>query len=58
MDYCTLDYEINKCPYFNKNDFSCNNEKSCSYKNVDLNRDKRQNTYIRKERWYEKYYKK
>lgn len=53
MFKCELDKELNKCPYYN--DGFCKNEDKCSFQ-------KRENTevrhsYVRKERWYEQYYK-
>lgn len=45
---CTLDYP---CPYKNENDCGYVDSKCC-FKRMDKERTK----YVRKERWYEKYY--
>lgn len=51
--YCTMDQDINSCPYYNKLTNSCFYDKKCSFQKVEELTQK----YIRKERWYEKYYK-
>lgn len=53
---CSLDKDINKCPYFLQAEEECISKTKCSFKEkIDP---KTGNEYIRKERWYEKYYKK
>lgn len=52
---CTLSVEVNNCPFCNKDNMECNNNKNCAFQ-MDKNspvKDK----YVRQERWYEKYYK-
>lgn len=48
---CKLDKDINKCPYYSNG--KCSYDKKCSFQ---ITKDAAQ--YVRKERWYEKYYKK
>ena len=53
MPKCELEKELNKCPFY-KEGF-CTSNTSCSFqKKVEKN----EKEYVRKERWYEKYYKK
>ncbi len=52
---CTLPENINKCPFFDIDFGTCNNGNKCSYQQEDKSEVKEK--YIRKERWYEKYYK-
>ncbi len=52
---CSLAEDINNCPFCDKRTVSCNNEKHCTYQ---YEEHKEKNPYVRKERWYEKYYKK
>lgn len=52
---CTLSIEVNNCPFCDRNKMECSNEKSCAFQ-VDENIPTK-NKYVRKERWYEKYYK-
>lgn len=54
MIKCTFDLEINNCPFYNKDNNRCVYEKKCSFQAEDKVIDR----YVRKERWYEKYYKK
>ena len=50
---CGLSEDINKCPFYDKNSKSCNNKDKCSFQDTgNINN----NEYVRKERWYEKYY--
>ena len=52
MNICTLDRDINKCPFF-ENEI-CKNKNKCSYQVAhETNNSHR---YVREERWYEKYY--
>lgn len=56
MMICLLSKEINDCPFCDKEKMKCNNELTqCAFqrKEVQDNGTK----YVRKERWYEKYYK-
>lgn len=51
---CLLDKDINKCPYFLLTEEECISKTKCSYQEkIDPETDC---GYIRKERWYEKYY--
>ena len=51
MPECVLEKELNKCPYYNEG--LCISDKPCSFqKKVE------KKEYVRKERWYEKYYRK
>ena len=53
---CFLDKDINKCPYFLQAEEECISKTKCSYQEqIEPNSEYR---YLRKERWYEKYYKK
>ena len=49
----TFEKDINTCPFLNLLTEECSNEKKCSYQEQPKPNDK----YVRKERWYEKYYK-
>ena len=51
---CELEPAINNCPFYIKTSRICANENACSFQE----RKNTQKQYIRKERWYEKYYKK
>lgn len=53
---CTLSPEINKCEYFDSENGICKREIKCSM--WEDGEETKQSAYIRKERWYEKYYKK
>lgn len=55
MYKCELDKDINKCPYYIE-DGHCNNESKCSFQKEEV--EEVRNQYVRKERWYEQYYKK
>ena len=51
---CDLDKDINECPFFVRDTEECKSNNKCSYQG-----NAEQSTkYVRKERWYEKYYKK
>lgn len=56
MVKCTLAKDINKCPFCNKEIMECTkSDIKCGFRREDEpvgNSD-----YVRKERWYEKYYK-
>lgn len=52
---CALSKEVNSCPFCNKEDMLCKNDKRCAFQ--DDGTDNKENRYVRKERWYEKYYK-
>ena len=55
MEYfCTLDRNLNNCPHFDGNNHCTNPETKCGMLRIQDNTKK---NYIRKERWYEKYYK-
>lgn len=51
---CTLDANINTCPFYGRDNAVCNSESPCSFwkKEEDISKSQ----YVRKERWYEKYY--
>lgn len=52
---CYLDKDINKCPYFLPAEEECISKSKCSFQEkIDFKIDC---GYVRKERWYEKYYK-
>ena len=51
---CTLDRDINNCPYYDPETSSCKKEDPC---NFGEKKDGKASTYVRKKRWYEKYYK-
>lgn len=56
---CTLPSEIKQCP-FRSNDSKCNMDKDgCGFRKIEQEQeqDKTPSQYVRKERWYEKYYK-
>lgn len=55
MFKCELDKDINKCPYYTEDGY-CNNEEKCSFQKEEIIETK--NLYVRKERWYEQYYRK
>lgn len=48
---CTLEKDINKCPHYNPETEECNRQEPCSFGQT-----REQPTFVRKERWYEKYY--
>lgn len=51
---CTLSEDINKCPFCNKEKMECHNEHECTFQGKE--EEKKSAGYVRKERWYEKYY--
>lgn len=52
---CLLDTDVNKCPHYNSKVKKCLYAGQCSFQKTVIEQQKRK--YIRKERWYEKYYK-
>lgn len=55
MTKCGLSKDINTCPFCDKDKMECNDiARKCAFREEDKCVDK----YVRKERWYEKYYKK
>lgn len=54
---CLLPEDINNCPFFNKEKMECTNtDTKCTFRK-ESDENIVNNQYIRKERWYEKYYK-
>lgn len=53
MYICTLDKEYNECPLFDGKGFCSAPNRSCGMLRIQEEPKK----YVRKERWYEKYYK-
>lgn len=51
---CTLDRDINKCPFYRSEKFECDNPQKCSFQE---NMQKNSEGYVREPRWYEQYYK-
>ena len=51
---CNLAEDINQCPFYHREDKKCSKDGKCSFQLVEEK--KSTNSYIRKERWYEKYY--
>ena len=49
---CTLDREYNECPFFDGQQFCTNPSKACGM----LRKQEKPEKYVRKARWYEKYY--
>ena len=56
MVKCTLDKDINKCPYLVED--GCSNPNHCSFQQEDKEALIEKERYVREERWYEKYYRK
>lgn len=50
---CTLEEDINSCPYYDKESSECRNNDPCSFS---IQSGEETSKYVRKERWYEKYY--
>ena len=50
---CTLPVEVNECPFYSKKNAECKNIKKCTFQEDDT---QITGKYVRKERWYEKYY--
>lgn len=59
MEYiCKLDSDLD-CPYRLEDKMHCNNNDQCSFCMVEREEyEYNSKGYVRKERWYEKYYKK
>lgn len=55
MYKCELPTEINNCQYYDKKNRMCSNPNKCNFQEIDS---KKNVGYIRKERWYEQYYRK
>lgn len=55
MYKCELPIDINNCPHFNRESGMCNNPNKC---NLQERNAENTNGYVRKERWYEQYYRK
>ena len=53
---CELSLDINSCPFFNITNRECKNNDKCSFQ--ECGEEKSKEKYTRKERWYEKYYRK
>ena len=53
---CNLSADTNKCPFCNKNKMECNYDRRCLFQETESEPVKETNGYVRKERWYEKYY--
>lgn len=57
MFYCKFNTAYNQCEYLNRDNDGCLAEKSeCSFRWEDV-KDPPKQPYVRKPRWYEKYYK-
>ena len=56
MTICTLDKDINKCICYDPETSTCTSDKPCGMTREEIVLEK-QLGYERKERWYEKYYK-
>lgn len=55
--FCELDLEFNKCPHFGEDKRCMVNDIKCSFRSGNEEKPVIRNPYVRKERWYEKYYK-
>jgi len=54
---CSLDIEINSCPHLSDDGRTCNSDNSsCTFRKE--SEAVESTKYIRKQRWYDKYYKK
>lgn len=60
MKKCKLDVSVNKCEFFVTVSCECQNTNKCSFQEVEPEDVEDvtvgNNGYVRKERWYEKYY--
>ena len=54
MYKCELPTKINNCQYYDKKNRMCSNPNKCNFQETDSKND----SYVRKERWYEQYYRK
>ena len=52
---CTLQHDINNCPFFVSETEECKRNEKCSFQ--EQKEANKPNAYVRKERWYEEYYK-
>lgn len=57
MYRCELDVPGRKCPNLLEDGIHCNNNTVCSFCKDETLEEKPKVSYVRKERWYEKYYK-
>lgn len=57
MKKCDLEESINKCQYFDKKSKGCNNPEKCSFQIDNTEEITENHSYVREERWYEKYHK-
>ena len=53
---CTMDADINQCPHYEVATQECKMNGKCSFQSSEV--EKYKHKYERKERWYERYYKK
>ena len=53
---CELSLDINTCPFYDATNRECKNNDKCSFQ--ECGEEKSKEKYTRKERWYEKYYRK
>lgn len=53
---CNLDAEINDCPFFVQNNLNCTNSDKCSFQECKIIHEAPRKE-IKKEKWFEKYYK-
>lgn len=58
MKKCSLSEDINQCQFFERKTKLCHNRNMCSYQEDENEGIINNHGYVRKERWYEKYYKK
>ena len=58
MTLCLLSKDINNCTFCDKDKMECHNKVAdCGFKKCEEIKTEETMGYIRKERWYEKYYK-
>lgn len=55
--YCDLQEEFNSCPHFHEDKRCTAIDTKCSFRRGTKEKEVIKNPYVRKERWYEKYYK-
>lgn len=53
---CSLKKDVNNCPFYLVDTLGCENSKKCSFQENEEQEVKRE--FVRKPRWYERYYKK
>ena len=57
MKKCNLSKDINNCPFCDKDKMECHNDVAeCGFQKCEEVKTEDTIGYIRKERWYEKYY--